>query len=115
MRINEILGEGKKLRKSAQHSLPHGETLSADPYTAYRLMVSVAGAPTGPEMSKKGPAPGYTVLPYTEAEQEMLSDAKKKMGISSKKITKGSKSQEMPGVNTTSPITPKGPVKRKNK
>lgn len=115
MRINEILGEGKKLRKGAQHSLPHAETLLTDPYTAYRLMVSVAGSPSGPELSKKGPTPGPTVLPYTDAEQEMLNNAKKKMGVSSKKITKGSKSSEMPGVNTTSPITPKGPVKRKNK
>jgi hypothetical protein len=115
MRINEILDEGKKLRKSAQHSLPHGETLSADPYTAYRLMVSVAGSPTGPTMTKRGPSPGYTVLPYTDAEQEMLNNAKKKMGISSRKITKGSKSEEMPNTNTVSPMTPKGPVKRKNK
>ena len=118
MRYSEIISEAKtkKLRKSTRHSLPHAEILDADPYTAYRFAVSVAGSPTGPDFHEAGPTQGrFTILPYSDGDRAIIDAAKKKMGIKSKKISKGNSSTEMPGVNTVSPMTPKGPVKRKNK
>ncbi len=55
-----------------------------------------------------------TTLSYTDVEEKMIMDALKKMGASYTQLT-GRASAEPHDTNTVSPLTPKGPVKRKNK
>ena len=119
MRAKEFVVETqKKLRSSARSALPNAEYYDIDPYSAYRLGVALAGAPDGPDYNNEGPTSGrMTTLPYSDGDKQILDAAKKKMGVTSatNKITDGNGSQELSDVNTQSPMTPKGPVKRKNK
>jgi|TARA_B110000240_G_C13443342_1_gene429158 hypothetical protein len=118
MRASEFIYESKnRLRKTAQHAIPAAHTWATDFYGAYRFGLALAGSPDGPDMPEVGPTAGrMTTVAYSDGDQAILDKAAKRMGIKKKeKLTKGNKSQEMPDVNTKSPFTPKGPVKRKNK
>ena len=119
MRAKDFLTERKRreLRKSAQQSLPGGETMNTDFYGAYRFALSLAGSPDGVDMPEDGPTQGRMVtLAYTQGEQEIIDAAKKRMGVTTKhKLTKGEGSNELPDVNTQSITVAQGPVKRKNR
>lgn len=120
MKINEVIVEGtKKIRKAAELATPNLETWPAldnnnSPYLAYRFGVALARSPA-PIEHTEGPIGGqFTTIGYSEADEEILKAAAKAMGVSPVvQTTKGSK--ELPWINTVSPMTPKGPVKRKSK
>lgn len=119
MKVNEIVSESKQLRKGARYATPNLETWAKldnnnSPYLAYRFGVALARSPAE-QVHPTGPIGGqFTTIGYTDADNEILQGAAKAMGVApTKKTSSGSK--ELPDVNTSSPMTPKGPVKRKSK
>lgn len=121
MKINEVITEGAqgKLKKSARASIPDLQAYTDldnnnHPYLAYRFGIALAGAPNV-TMDRKGPIGSqFATIAYSDGDELILDAAKRMMHVKSTQKTSRN-SEEISGINTTSPITPKGPVKRKSK
>lgn len=118
MKINEIIVESS-LRKGSEVSTPGMETWPAlnnnnSPYAAYRFGLALA---TSPErtVDKSGPIGGdFTTIAYSEADEAILKNAAKNMGIeSTTKSTRGSK--ELDSTLKTSPVRQVGAIQLKKK
>jgi hypothetical protein len=121
MKINEIVAESKSapLRQSTQKSTPGLQTWpdldnGNVPYLQYRMGLAMAIAP-GDEAYNHGPIGGqFTTIAYTDADQEILDNAAKIMGI--KPVNRSSKrSEELDSVTKTSPTRKVGPISLKKK
>lgn len=120
MRWREIIGEDRTpLRKALVHATPNLVTYNVldnnnHPYLAYRFGVALAPAPDNRGHAEGPIGSDFTMVDYTEADREIRQAAERKMGIRPTTNT-GSGSQELPSINTQSPVQPKGPVKPKRK
>ena len=98
----EPVNKNYKAASVGSYSYPSAETV---PYTKYRLGIAAAGAPECEhEFDADGPSAGLMVsVHYTPAEEEMMNVARKRVGITAKKLTtNGSKESE--GTGITSPV-----------
>jgi hypothetical protein len=111
MRATEFINETKKTEtvnknynkaSVGSYSYPSAETV---PYTKYRLGIAVAGAPDCEhEFNAEGPSAGLMLsVHYTPAEEEMMNIARKRVGISAKKLT-SKNSTELDTTGTVSPV-----------
>ena len=85
-------------------------------YDIYRFGVSMAGAGGTDEVTAtaKGPVRDHpTVMGYSSVDDDIINKALAVTGKSARKITT-SKSEEPDDTYKQSPMTPKGPVKRKS-
>ena len=108
MRATEFIIERKKgLNKQAKETLPHGRHFhGADQYyNFYRLGIMTAGSPDHEhEAPTAGPvSDSPTMWAYSDVDEEMISDAAKKMGLKNKiMVQRGS--NEPKGTHTVSPV-----------
>ena len=120
MRASEFVREDKKpLRKALVQAAPHLTTYDQldnnnSPYLAYRFGVALAPAPDSIGYAEGPIGSRFTMVDYRDADTKIRKAAEKKMGIKSSSDT-GAGSKELPGINTQSPMSPKGPVKPKRK
>ena len=120
MKINEIIVEDRAiLAKGIQKSTPGLQTWPAldngnVPYLQYRMGLALAIAPNS-TIHSEGPIGGqFTTIAYTDADQEILDNAAKIMGI--KPVNRSSKrSEELDSVTKTSPTRKVGPIALKKK
>ncbi len=117
MRANEFLPESTELRhsvKSAIKGMQLHDFQDNDAYTLYRFGIALAGAPSR-TTDATGPSQGMKMitLSYTDGEQEIIDAALKQFSPKTSSLSK-----ELPTepdfINTVSPMTPKGPIKRKS-
>lgn len=119
MRASEFIKEDRSpLRKALVQAAPNLTTYdhldnNNHPYLAYRFGVALAPSPNDMGYSEGPIGSRFTMIDYTDGDAEIRKAAEKKMGFKSSSGT-GKGSEELPTVNTQSPITPKGPVKRKS-
>jgi len=111
MKINEIITEGKHreplrpMHRLALDNLTQYDQLdnNANPYLAYRFGVALAGSPSQ-DIDQRGPiGSNFNMVDYTDADEEIRKGAEKVMGIKASRST-GRGSEELPSVNTTSPV-----------
>jgi hypothetical protein len=106
MRATEFITERKKgIHKHAMASLPYGQQFhGADQYyDYYRLGIMAAGAPHQ-EAPTEGPAKDTpTAWAYSDADEEKINYAAKKLGYKSKTVVKKG-SLEPEGTHTVSPV-----------
>ena len=101
---------GKRYQQATRglNTFGDGERASGD-YTQYRLSLALACSDgvTPPDIDPKSwHGKRKTPHPYTEEEQQMLIKGFEAAGAEYKDLNKGDfKSQEIPGVNATSPVT----------
>lgn len=120
MRSYEFVKEDRRpLRKALVRAAPHLTTYSQldnnnHPYLAYRFGVALAPAPDDKGYAEGPIGSRFTMIDYSEADTEIRKAAEKKMGIKSSSDS-GAGSEELPNINSKSPITPKGPVRPKKK
>lgn len=106
MRIVELL-ESKKLKKAAREALPYAKQYSEIDsfYDMYRLGVGMAGGPDSTDGYQQGPANTHpSVIMYSDAEEEIVSNAERALGIKGRKLAAKGQSSEMSHINTTSPV-----------
>lgn len=122
MKSREFIKENGtgSLSPAVAHALPCTYELpglkNQDPYMQYRLGVAMAGA-RDPEKFETQSAFGenMSVVSYTPEDEETLKLALKLIG---KEYSEGAhristdRSEESSDVNTQSPMSPKGPIKR---
>lgn len=108
MKIKEVIVENE-LRKGSQYALPDAEgmpelNLYKDPYSAYRFGLALAGSPdVMPD--KNGPNSGdLMTISYSDADKAKVDAAKAKFGIKQRRLSTGKGSEELPNVNTQSPV-----------
>lgn len=118
MKINEIISEGRDresmrpMHRQALDNLTQYDQLdnNANPYLAYRFGVALAGSPSG-DIDRRGTiGSNFHMIDYSAADTEIRKGAERVMGVKPSRST-GKGSEELPSVNTTSPVAPK----RKNK
>lgn len=117
MRLKELLNainleEAKQtrelLRKSVKAAIPDMNIYkyldnNSHPYMSYRFGVALAGSPEN-EMTPRGPiGSNFTIVGYTDADDEIRKGAERNLGIKSSKGT-SHKSKEVDDVNKTSPV-----------
>ena len=115
MRATEFIQESRGKITHRQQDASVGMNLFFDPsrtdstYTLNRVMMAVAATDGTfvPDMDDESwIGKDRSAHPYTEEEQQMLVMAFKAAGAEYKDLNKGDfKSQEIPGVNVTSPVT----------
>lgn len=118
MKINEVIVE-EKLRKGTRNALSNVQSYpkldnNNNPYLAYRFGMELAGSPDS-DMDLRGPIGSeFTTIGYSSADQKIIDHAAKRFGV--KRKTHGGKgSVELSNTNITSPIQPRGPIKKKSK
>lgn len=120
MRAWEFINEDRgPLRKALVNAIPNLTTYDQldnnnHPYLAYRFGVALAPAPADMGHSEGPIGSRFTMIDYSDGDAKIRKAAEKKMGIKSSTGT-GAGSEELNSINTQSPITPKGPIKRKSK
>lgn len=120
MRASEFVNEDKKpLRKALVQAAPNLTTYDTldnnnHPYLAYRFGVALAAAPDDRGYAEGPIGSRFTMVDFSDGDTEIRKAAEKKMGIKNSTAT-GKGSEELNTINTQSPISPKGPVKRKSK
>ena len=115
MRANEFVQESRGKITKRQQDATVGLNLFFDPsrtdstYTLNRVMMAVActDGTFVPDMNAESwVGKDRTAHPYTEEEQQMLIKGYKAAGAEYKDLNKGDlKSEELPSINKTSPIT----------
>lgn len=127
MKISEIISEGREgQRPAAARSSDTGEWRFRDvggydrTYHLHRIMMAAAmadGKDAKPvDMDQSSWAEKYNVArPYTEEEHMMMRSALNTVDSEYDESEPDHRSMERPGTNVVSPMTPKGPVKRKGK
>jgi hypothetical protein len=118
MKIKDIIVSEGKLRKDTRYAMPnmriHPDLDNSSPYKAYRYGVAMAGAPDQ-AMDPAGPTGQKMItVGYTEADDAIVQAADKMMNSPSVQITSNG-SEEVPYVNSQSPMQSQGPIKRKSK
>ncbi len=110
MRATEFVNESKKKKLSKTYRSSStgvdAYVTGSDPYFKYRVGVAAAGAPDFEEnFDADGPTAAHMVSnPYSKADEEIMNAAIKKVGVKKMKVV-GRGSQEMPNVNTVSPVS----------
>lgn len=112
MRAKEFINENK-LSKDADNAVPGMKTWpeldNSSPYHGYRFGMALAGSPEE-GMDRDGPVMQKLItVSYTDAEEEIVNAAGKKLGFRSKNLT--SRDSKETDVNAASPIA----KKKKNK
>jgi hypothetical protein len=112
MRASEFIIEGgmkkmNKMHKAAMKStttFPGLNMNSGSMYTNYRFHIALAGAPDYPTKADNYIAGDPLISPYTEEEMDMINMAAAQVGAGEKQVWSSKRSEELPGVNTVSPI-----------
>ena len=112
MRASEFIVEGgmKKMNKMHKASMKSTTTFpslnmnSGSMYTNYRFHIALAGAPEYPTKADNYIAGDPLISPYTEEEMEMINMAAAQVGAGEKQVWSNNRSEELPGVNTVSPV-----------
>lgn len=112
MRAKEFIPESvKPLRKSAKQSLPNLSIApkldnNNHPYLAYRFGVALAPSPDTEGVYDEGPiGSAFSMLDYTEGDEQIRKAASKKMGIKFVRGTgRGSEELDSSIINKTSPV-----------
>jgi hypothetical protein len=108
MKINEIIAESTSSNLTApipgMIKMPQIDG-NGNAYHAYRFGVALAGSPDFPQdvTTDSSVAPGFVMTRYSDADEEIVSAAAKKMGIKADQVT-SAKSKEATTTNSTSPI-----------
>jgi hypothetical protein len=77
---------------------------NTDPYMQYRLGLAIANANSDAHFDQETPyAENFSVVAYTDAEQDIIDQAGRAMGVNGKTVTKR-KSVEPKGTNTASTV-----------
>lgn len=108
MRAHEFINESaaKKLPKAARHALPHGMRMDGTDqyYGYYRLGVAMAASPDD-GAPIHGPARDVvSIWPYTDADEEIAKRGIKNQGAKVHTLAGKKQSEELPSVNTVSPV-----------
>ena len=119
MRAREFMNENMtepfardQLRPDTRAALPSMAKFptvdNSSPYNGWRFGIAMAGAPNH-GMAASGPTgQKMVVVPYTDAEDEIISAAAKSIGVKSASMnTKGS--SELADTGTTSPVAKRKP------
>lgn len=123
MKINEIISEDvdptvdhapgleqdkvQDTHKSAVKNLltfPNQNSSTGSAYMNYRFGIALAGAPDFPAAAEPYIGGDPLVVPYTDADMDMVNKAAEYVGDHSKKVNSSSRSEEAPGTNKNSPI-----------
>lgn len=112
MRAKEFINENK-LSDNAANAIPGAKSWpeldNSSPYHGYRFGVALAGSPTE-NMDRDGPVMQKMVtVSYTDADEEIVNAAGRKMGFKSKNLTTRDSTET--DVNSASPVA----KKKKNK
>ena len=114
IRAKEFIDESRKpLRKSARQSLPNLTSApyldnNNHPYLAYRYGVALAASPDNNDnFYDEGPVgSAFSMVDYTDADEEIRKGAAKKMGIKFNRGTgKGSEEMDDSVINKVSPVS----------
>jgi hypothetical protein len=113
MRARDFIKESgmKKMNKMHKASIKSAITFpglnmnSGSMYTNYRFGLALAGAPDYPTKADNYIAGDPLLSPYTEEEMEMINMAAAQVGAGEKQVWSSKRSEEIPGVNTTSPVS----------
>lgn len=125
MKIHEIITEsdipasGKKLSKDQVSALKgalsipglSGNKANGNTYAQYRFGLAMAGAPEYPTQAAGAIAGDPLLSTYTDAELEIINFAAQQVGAGRIDRISPNRSEEMPGINTTSPVA----SRKKNK
>lgn len=121
MKVYEILSEARKVKDyghpaamdpDVEHTIPGTfivpELRNTDPYLQYRMGVALAVAQATKSREVKFDqetiwAENLVMTAYDEREQETIKTAAKLMGVEVEQVS-STKSQEIDGVNKTSPV-----------
>lgn len=110
MRAKEFVNEAKtkKLPKTYRDASTGIDAYitGSDPYFKYRVGVAAAGSPDfEKDFDADGPTSAHMVSnPYTKQDEEIMNAAIKKVGVKKMKVVSRG-SQEMPHINTVSPVS----------
>lgn len=109
MRARDFINEDteRKLRKAARLALPHAQQMTdIDQYYGfYRLGLAFAGSPDE-GTPVEGPAKDVpSIWPYSDGDDEIVKKGLKNQGIKGKTIVQKGKSEELPTINTVSPVS----------
>ncbi len=112
MRAKEFIPESRKsLRKSVKQSMPNLTSSGVldnnnHPYLAYRFGIALAASPGSDNMAEKGPiGSDFTMVDYTDADEEIRKVASKRMGIKFDRGTgRGSEELSDTIINKVSPV-----------
>lgn len=113
MRAREFISESgmKRMNKMHRAALKSATTFPAlnmnggSLYTNYRFGLALAGAPDYPTKADNYIAGDPLLSPYTEEEMQMINFAAQQVGAGEKQVWSSKRSEEVPGVNTTSPVS----------
>ena len=113
MRARDFIKESrmKKMNKMHKSAIKSATTFpglnmnSGSMYTNYRFGLALAGAPDYPTKADNYIAGDPLLSPYTEEEMEMINMAAAQVGAGEKQVWSSKRSEEIPGVNTTSPVS----------
>jgi hypothetical protein len=113
MRASEFITESgmKKMNKMHRASMQNATTFpglnmnSGSMYTNYRFGLALAGAPDYPTKADNYIGGDPLLSPYTEEEMEMINIAAQQVGAGEKQVWSSKRSEELPGVNATSPVS----------
>lgn len=111
MRAREFIDESRgktPLRKGFKQASPNTVAYSHldnnnHPYLAYRFGIALAVSPAE-DMAAKGPIGSeFTIVDYSDADEEIRKGAEKLLGVKSRSLT-GKGSAELDSVETKSPV-----------
>lgn len=113
MRARDFIKESgmKKMNKMHNAVMKSATTFpglnmnSGSMYTNYRFGLALAGAPDYPTKADNYIAGDPLLSPYTEEEMEMINMAAAQVGAGEKQVWSSKRSEEIPGVNTRSPVS----------
>ena len=112
MRADEFITEGgvkpiHKMHKASMKNvttLPNQNMNHGSARLHYRFGLAMAGAPDYPTKAENWIGGDPLVSPYTEVEMDIINHAAKQVGDGKVRVWSNDRSQEMPGVNTLSPV-----------
>jgi hypothetical protein len=111
MKIRDIILEGGMEKMKPEHeaairnavTFPDQNMSTGSAYKNYRFGLALAGAPDYPTKADNYIAGDPLLAPYTKEEMDMINAAAAQVGDGSKQVWSGKRSEEVPGVNRTSP------------
>lgn len=90
----------KDLLTFPDQNMAHGSA-----YVNYRFGIALAGAPDFPADAEPYIGGDPVVVPYTQADMDMVNKAAEFVGDHSKKVNSSHKSSEISGTNKVSPVS----------
>jgi hypothetical protein len=111
MKIKDIILEGGMEKMKPEHkaairnavTFPDQNMSTGSAYKNYRFGLALAGAPEYPTKADNYIAGDPLLAPYTKEEMDMINAAAAQVGDGSKQVWSSKRSEEVPGVNRTSP------------